>query len=171
VTAEAIAPGELEEEAHDQPKVRRRRSATRAPAASRRATADDAPVHERIDEEGGTQAAATAKEESSDVKEALTEALAPPFNVAAAKTAMGAAAGNASACGDGTASGSAKVSVTFSHAGSATAAVVDPASSLAGTSVAGCIASVMRTTKVPAYSGETVTVRSRVTIRSREADE
>lgn len=111
------------------------------------------------------QAPEESAAEATEVEAQLTEALAPEFNVAAAKSAMAASAGNASACGDGTTSGSGRVSVTFARSGRATAAVVDPSSGFAGTSVGSCIARVMGQTTVPVYSGDLVTVVSRVTVR------
>jgi hypothetical protein len=82
---------------------------------------------------------------------------APPFDTAAAKTALGSAAANAGSCKtpDGP-TGSGKVSVTFMPSGRATNTQVS--GDLAGTAVGGCVARLFRSAKVPAFSGEAVTV-------------
>jgi hypothetical protein len=101
-------------------------------------------------------------EPGSAIQDQLADALAPPFNVGAAKSALAGSSASASGCSDGNPA-SARVSVTFARSGRVTSAVVD--GSLAGTSVGSCIARVMRVTTVPAYSGEIVTVISRVTLK------
>jgi hypothetical protein len=141
-------------------KAKTRRRARRAAPADEAAVEDlpqeDQPHADPV--EGATEGV-------SETEEELTEALAPEFNVSATKTAMAVAAANASACGDGTTTGNTRVSVTFARSGSATSAMVDPGSGFGGTSIGSCIARVMRQTSVPAYSGEIVTVRSRVKIK------
>ena len=82
---------------------------------------------------------------------------APPFDKAAAIAALSAAAGNAQSCkgADGPA-GSGKVSITFMPSGRATNTQVS--GDLAGTAAGGCVARLFRSAKVPAFSGEAVTV-------------
>jgi len=82
---------------------------------------------------------------------------APPFDKGAAVTALTAAAGNAQSCktADGP-TGSGKVSVTFMPSGRATNTQVS--GDLAGTAVGGCVARIFRGSKIPAFSGEAVTV-------------
>ncbi len=173
VVTATLGPDVLDEEV---PEVRNRRDARRraprrhAAAATSAVATDDRSV--LADETGaGAEPAArpkTADEEGGEdasVRDRLTEALAPPFNVGAAKAALAGAAGNASACGDGEATGSARVSVTFGHDGRVTAAAVDGSAPWASSSVGSCIVGVMRKAAIPAYSGEVVTVLTRVTLR------
>ncbi len=79
------------------------------------------------------------------------------FDKGAAVSALGAAAANAASCKkpDGP-TGSGKVSVTFAPSGRATMTNVGGA--FAGTDVGGCVARLFRAAKVPAFSGDPVTV-------------
>ncbi|HEX3850674.1 MAG TPA: zinc-ribbon domain-containing protein [Polyangiaceae bacterium] len=93
---------------------------------------------------------------------AATNAPAPAadgaaFDKSAAVAALGAAAANAASCKkpDGP-TGSGKVSVTFAPSGRATMTNVGGA--FAGTDVGGCVARLFRAAKVPAFSGDPVTV-------------
>jgi predicted Zn finger-like uncharacterized protein len=82
---------------------------------------------------------------------------APPFDKAAAIAALSAAAANAGSCKtpDGP-TGGGKVSITFMPSGRATNTQVS--GDLAGTAVGGCVARLFRSAKVPAFSGDAVTV-------------
>jgi hypothetical protein len=82
---------------------------------------------------------------------------APPFDKSAAIAALSAAAGNAQSCKtpDGP-TGGGKVSITFMPSGRATNTSVS--GDLAGTAVGGCVARLFRSAKVPAFSGDAVTV-------------
>ncbi len=86
-----------------------------------------------------------------------------PFDKSAAVSALGAAAANAASCKkpDGP-TGSGKVSVTFAPSGRATMTNVGGA--FAGTDVGGCVARLFRAAKVPAFSGDPVTVSKSFTI-------
>jgi predicted Zn finger-like uncharacterized protein len=79
------------------------------------------------------------------------------FDKGAAVSALGAAAANAASCKkpDGP-TGSGKVSVTFATSGRATMTNVGGA--FAGTDVGGCVARLFRAARVPAFSGDPVTV-------------
>jgi hypothetical protein len=92
------------------------------------------------------------------------EAPKPPFDTGAAKAALAGAAGNAANCKkpDGP-TGSGKVTVTFSPSGRATSANVTEGP-FGGTPVGGCIAKLFRSAKVPAFSGDPVTVSKGFTI-------
>jgi hypothetical protein len=105
-----------------------------------------------LSEEPAAAPAAPAAEAPAD------EAPKPPFDTAAAKAALGAAAGNAASCkkNDGP-TGSGKVTVTFSPSGRVTSANVTEGP-FGGTPVGGCIAKLFRGAKVPAFSGDPVTV-------------
>jgi hypothetical protein len=82
----------------------------------------------------------------------------PPFDAAAAKAALASAAGSAANCksADGP-TGSGKVQVTFAPSGKATSANITEGD-FAGTSVGSCVAKLFRGAKVPAFSGDPVTV-------------
>jgi cytoskeletal protein RodZ len=86
------------------------------------------------------------------------------FDKGAAVAALGAAAANAGSCKkpDGP-TGSGKVSVTFAPSGRATATSV--AGELAGTEVGGCVARLLRSAKVPPFSGDPVTVAKSFTVQ------
>lgn len=101
--------------------------------------------------------AATKPAEKPAEKPAAEASDAPPFDTAAAKAALGAAAGNAGSCKtpDGP-TGNGKVSVTFMPSGRATNTQVS--GDLAGTAVGGCVAKLFRSAKVPPFSGDPVTV-------------
>jgi hypothetical protein len=89
---------------------------------------------------------------------AVEEAPKPPFDTGAAKTALANAATAAANCKkpDGP-TGSGKIQVTFSPSGRATSAnVIEGA--FGGTPVGGCIAKLFRAARVPAFSGDPVTV-------------
>jgi hypothetical protein len=80
-----------------------------------------------------------------------------PFDTAAAKEALSAAAGNVSSCKEmGGPVGNGRVSITFAPSGRPTSVAVT--GDLAGTTVGSCIARLFRTTRVPAFSGDPVTV-------------
>jgi hypothetical protein len=106
-----------------------------------------------------------AEEPSSDDKgEAPAEESKPPFDTGAAKAALEAASASASSCKtDDGPTGRGKVQVTFSPTGRATSANVIEGP-FGGTSVGGCIAKVFRGAKVPAFSGDAVTVSKSFTI-------
>jgi hypothetical protein len=89
---------------------------------------------------------------------------APPFDKAAAVAALTAAAGNAGSCKtpDGP-TGSGKVSITFMPSGRATNTQVS--GDLAGTAVGGCVARLFRSAKIPAFSGDAVTVSKSFTVQ------
>lgn len=83
---------------------------------------------------------------------------APPFSKASAISALSAAAGSAGGCKKpGGPTGTGKVQVTFAPSGRVTSATV-MGSPFAGTAVGGCVAGAFRRAKVPAFSGNPVTV-------------
>lgn len=86
------------------------------------------------------------------------------FDKNAAVAALTQASGAAAACKrpDGP-TGTGRVTVTFAPSGRATNAVVS-GGSFAGTSVGGCVASVFRRARVPAFTGDAVTVSKSFTI-------
>lgn len=90
---------------------------------------------------------------------------AGPFNTGAASAALTSAAQAASSCRKaGDPSGVANVTVTFAPSGRAINANVQ-GPPFAGTVTGGCIASKMRSAKVPPFSGERITVKKVVVIQ------
>jgi hypothetical protein len=86
------------------------------------------------------------------------------FNTAAAKTALATDAAALGRCRkEGGPTGAGKAIVTFAPSGRVTSANVTGA--FAGTSVGGCVASVFRNAKVPAFSGSPVTVSKSFSIQ------
>jgi len=124
-------------------------SASAAASASASAAATSKPVAQG----GGTTPPPAKKKE-----EAPPPADAPPFSKASAISALGAAAGSAGGCKKaGGPTGVGKVQVTFAPSGRVTSATV-MGPPFAGTAVGGCVASAFRRAKVPAFSGNPVTV-------------
>ena len=92
-------------------------------------------------------------------------AMAAPFDANAARAALSSAAGAASSCRkEGDPPGTATVVVTFAPSGRVTSANIS-GPPFAGTQTGGCIASAMRGAKVPAFSGEHMTVSKTVVIQ------
>ncbi len=88
-----------------------------------------------------------------------------PFDVAAARSALDASAGQASGCRKpGDPSGVAIVTITFSQTGRVTTANIS-GPPFQATPTGGCIASTMRKTRVPAFAGDMVTVRKTITVQ------
>jgi hypothetical protein len=96
--------------------------------------------------------------------EAAPKAPSGGFDKGAAVAALNSASGGAVACKrpDGP-TGTGRVTVTFAPSGRATNAVVS-GGSFPGTSVGGCVASVFRRARVPAFTGDPVTVSKSFTI-------
>jgi predicted Zn finger-like uncharacterized protein len=88
---------------------------------------------------------------------------AAAFDASAAKTVLTAAAGNASSCkqADGP-TGSGRVSITFAPSGRPTSVAVT--GDVAGSAVGSCVAKLFRQTRVPAFSGDPVTVAKGFTV-------
>jgi predicted Zn finger-like uncharacterized protein len=104
---------------------------------------------------GGGGVAPPKKEEPPATAGAST---APPFSKASAISALGSAAGSAGGCKKpGGPTGTGKVQVTFAPSGRVTSATV-MGPPFAGTAVGGCVAGAFRRAKVPAFSGNPVTV-------------
>lgn len=100
----------------------------------------------------------TAKKEEPKKEEPAGASTAPPFSKASAISALTGAAGAAGGCKKpGGPTGTGKVQVTFAPSGRVTSATVMGAP-FAGTAVGGCVASAFRRAKVPAFSGNAVTV-------------
>lgn len=106
-----------------------------------------------------------ASKQPAAVKEEPKAAAAQPFNRGAAVSALSSAASQSASCKKiGGPTGSGKVQVKFAPSGRVTSATVTGAP-FAGTSVGGCVASVFRRSKVPAFSGSAITVSKSFSIR------
>ena len=100
----------------------------------------------------------------ADAKKKADAAPQAEFNVNAARSALGSAAGSASGCKKaGGPTGKGRVTVTFAPSGRATQAIVGPP--FAGTSVGSCAAGIFRRARVPAFSGSPMTVGKSFYIR------
>lgn len=122
-------------------------AAPRAPAASR----PYEPPSPKADSPE-PEAAPTAAEAETESPSA-----GAPFDTGAAKNVLTTAAANASSCkqADGP-TGNGRVSITFAPSGRPTSVAVT--GDVAGSSVGSCVAKLFRQTRVPAFSGEPVTV-------------
>jgi predicted Zn finger-like uncharacterized protein len=114
--------------------------------------------------EEGAAAPAPAAAAEPAAEEKPAEAEKPPFDTGAAKAALEGAATAASSCKkpDGP-TGRGKVQVTFSPSGRATSANVLEGP-FGGTPVGGCVAKAFRASRVPAFSGDPVSVSKSFTI-------
>jgi hypothetical protein len=130
-------------------------------------TQSDTKQDKPVPEETPSHQAATeeAAEEPKEAVAGAPEAALPPFDQAAAKAALGAAAAQASTCRKGDdPPGNAEVMITFAPSGRVTSANV-AGGPFAGTATGGCVASTLRRAKVPAFSGNHVTVRKVVRLQ------
>jgi predicted Zn finger-like uncharacterized protein len=114
----------------------------------------------------GTGSGTTATKPTATSKpEEMPSTGSAPFSVSAAQVALTQAAGNAASCAKPAGpTGSGKVQVTFATSGRVTTAnVAGPP--FAGTPVGGCVAGVFRKARIPAFSGNPVTVSKSFSIR------
>jgi predicted Zn finger-like uncharacterized protein len=106
----------------------------------------------------------SGSDNSSSDTPAAEEAPKPAFDTSAAKAALEAASSSAASCKkDDGPTGRGKVQVTFAPTGRATSANVIEGP-FGGTPVGGCVAKLFRGAKVPAFSGDAVTVSKSFTI-------
>jgi hypothetical protein len=131
-------------------------AAPRGPTTSTRPSEPSTPKPTAPAPEAEATAEAEAESPSSDSAGAA-------FDAGAAKTVLTAAAANASSCkqADGP-TGSGRVSITFAPSGRPTSVAVT--GDVAGSSVGSCVAKLFRQTRVPAFSGEPVTVAKGFTV-------
>jgi hypothetical protein len=138
-------------------------SAAPAPAVEKPPVSDDDKKRFAEAQKKKDDAKPAAKKEEE--KPAAAGAEGPPFSRGAAIAALSAAAGGAAGCRKpGGPTGSGKVLVTFAPSGRVTSANVQ-GGSFGGTAVGGCVASVFRRAKVPAFGGGPVTVSKSFTIK------
>jgi Sec-independent protein translocase protein TatA len=153
-------PDVKKEEPKEEPKAEEKKEEPKAAASA-------APSEEKKDETKPDAAKpdatkvggqVTAKKEEPKKEEPAGASTAPPFSKASAISALTGAAGAAGGCKKpGGPTGTGKVQVTFAPSGRVTSATVMGAP-FAGTAVGGCVASAFRRAKVPAFSGNAVTV-------------
>jgi predicted Zn finger-like uncharacterized protein len=167
-TAKMAASAQAEDkkekdEKKDEPKAEEKKA---EPPTEKAAT----PEEKKPDESAKTEPAKTETSKSTGHASSSTASTkkeepapagpstAPPFSKASAISALGAASGAAGGCKKaGGPTGVGKVQVTFAPSGRVTSAsVMGPP--FAGTAVGGCVASKFRGAKVPAFSGNAVTV-------------
>jgi len=146
-------------------------SASAAPSAapSAAAIAQATTPKSQTPREPGAAAPKASGEKPSSEAEAPKEGASKPsgggeFDTASAKTALTAAANNASSCREATGPmGSGKVSITFAPSGRPTSVAVT--GDLAGTSVGSCVARLFRQVRVPAFSGDPVSVSKAFSVK------
>lgn len=161
-SASAKAEEKKPEEKKEEPKAEEKKAEEPAPAPSAEekkpddAKADAAKADAA--KAAGHTAAATGAAKPKEEPPPAAASTAPPFSKASAISALGAAAGSAGGCKKaGGPTGVGKVQVTFAPSGRVTtASVMGPP--FAGTAVGGCVASAFKRAKVPAFSGNAVTV-------------
>lgn len=163
-TAEKEVSAEKKEEKEEPKAEEPKAEASAAPVASASAapvaTAGKADTPQPA-EKKGSSTTTTPKE----TKEAAPAAPTGPFSVSAAQVALTQAAGNAQACKKPNGpTGSGKAQVTFAPSGRVTSANVNGAP-FAGTPVGGCVASVFRRARIPAFTGNPVTVSKSFSVR------
>ncbi len=161
----AAAKGEEKEE----PKAEEKKEEPKAEEKKEEPKAEETPAtsgsSEPKKEEPSDAKPTASKGTGSSVKDTKKEepaaagpSTAPPFSKASAISALTAAAGSAGGCKKaGGPTGTGKVQVTFAPSGRVTSATV-MGSPFAGTAVGGCVAGAFRRAKVPAFSGNPVTV-------------
>jgi predicted Zn finger-like uncharacterized protein len=145
-------------------------SASEAPSASApTAVASSTPVPEKVGKVGGGSVARGPSEKpekkpESKPAEPSGPAISGTFSKDAAVAALSVAASQATVCKKPEGPwGSGKALVTFAPSGRVTTANVTGAP-FGGTPVGGCVANVFRRAKIPAFSGDAVTVSKSFTI-------
>jgi predicted Zn finger-like uncharacterized protein len=133
-----------------------------APSASASAKSTAAPTATATKVASTSKSSSSTKEtkssQSKPAEETMPSVGSAPFSVSAAQVALTQAATNAGSCAKAAGpTGSGKVQVTFATSGRVTTATV-MAPPFAGTPVGGCVAGVFRKARIPAYSGNPVTV-------------
>lgn len=170
-SAKAMASAEPEKK--DEPEKKEEKKAEQEkkeePAASASAEPSASPATpSKVAGSTGTTSG-TKKPDSSDTKKPDSSVMpssgGAPFSVSAAQVALTQAAANAAGCAKpGGPTGSGKAQVTFASSGRVTSANVTTPP-FAGTSVGGCVASVFRRARVPAFSGNPVTVSKSFSVK------
>jgi predicted Zn finger-like uncharacterized protein len=156
VASASAAPGASASPGSEKPAAPPTGTATAAPPPTGVAAASPPPA--TAPGGGGTPRAKAADTPAKEEPPTQTGfGAGTPFDAQAAKTALGGAAANASSCKEpGGPTGTGRVSITFAASGRPTSVAVT--GDLAGTTVGSCVARLFRSARVPAFSGEPVTV-------------
>jgi hypothetical protein len=110
------------------------------------------------------EAPAATNEEPAAKEAPASSGASAPFDPAAAKEALAGATANVPSCKEmGGPTGNGRVSITFAPSGRPTSVAVT--GDLAGTTVGSCIARLYRAVRVPAFSGDSVTVAKGFTVQ------
>jgi predicted Zn finger-like uncharacterized protein len=110
------------------------------------------------------EAPAAANEEPAAKEAPASSGASAPFDPAAAKEALAGATANVASCKEmGGPTGNGRVSITFAPSGRPTSVAVT--GDLAGTTVGSCIARLYRAVRVPAFTGDSVTVAKGFTVQ------
>jgi predicted Zn finger-like uncharacterized protein len=167
--AAASAEPEPKEEKKEAKKEQEKKEEPIAPATGS-GTASAAPTApSKVGAPGTAPAPGTKKPDATDTKKpdgaTMPSDASGPFSVSAAQVALTQAAANAASCAKpGGPTGTGKAQVTFAPSGRVTSAnVATPP--FAGTGVGGCVASVFRRARVPAFSGNPVTVSKSFSVK------
>jgi predicted Zn finger-like uncharacterized protein len=129
-------------------------SAARPPSTG---TAVSAKEPAAASEKPGAAEKPTAGEKPAAADKPSAAGGTEPFDAAAAKEALSGATANVASCKEmGGPTGNGRVSITFAPSGRPTSVAVT--GDLAGTTVGSCIARLYRGVRVPAFSGDAVTV-------------
>jgi hypothetical protein len=149
---------EKAEEKKEEPKPEAKAEEKKEEPAAAASAAPEEKKEGKTDAGKGTHTASTTKKEEPKTEEPAAASNAPPFSKASAISALTGASGAAGGCKKaGGPTGTGKVQVTFAPSGRVTSATVMGAP-FAGTAVGGCVAGAFRRAKVPAFSGNPVTV-------------
>jgi predicted Zn finger-like uncharacterized protein len=165
--AQASAEPEKKEEKKEEKKAEEEKKEEPAPAASASAPATGTTA--KAPSSPGPASPGTKKPsestEASKPDANMPSAGGAPFSVSAAQVALTQAAANAGSCAKpGGPTGSGKAQVTFAPSGRVTSAnVATPP--FAGTPVGGCVAGVFRRARIPAFSGNPVTVSKSFSVK------
>ncbi len=157
-TASAKEEEKKPEEKKEEPKAEEKKPEPVASAASEEKKPEEPKAEVAKTEPGKTAAHSAAVAPKKEEPPAAGPSTAPPFSKASAISALGGAASAAAGCKKpGGPTGVGKVQVTFAPSGRVTSATV-MGPPFAGTAVGGCVAGRFRGAKVPAFSGNPVTV-------------
>ena len=149
------------EEKKEEPKPEEKKEEPKPAASAEEKKPDEAktePAKTDASKTGTGHAAAATTTKKPEEPAPAGPSTAAPFSKASAISALGGAAGSAGGCKKaGGPTGVGKVQVTFAPSGRVTSATV-MGPPFAGTAVGGCVAGAFRRAKVPAFSGNPVTV-------------
>lgn len=133
--------------------------------ASKDTSSNDGSAKDTASKDTGSKDVGSQDTGSQDTGSKDASSEPGPFDEQAARGAIGAAMGRASACADGKTRGSGRIIITIAPSGRATRALLVDAPGLLGTPVGSCIARALSGITVPPFSGAPVTVTKSISIR------